>query len=94
MIAAIGGARLIASTSVPTLDRQRGSHRTYTGVVKGEARVVVVACHRESDDITRGTLTAQTPIPPLNASSGHGHRELVALPIVATQVRGMRVLGT
>ena len=40
------------------LARQRGSHRTYKGYVGGEARVVSVACHRESDDIKRGTLSA------------------------------------
>jgi predicted RNA binding protein YcfA (HicA-like mRNA interferase family) len=40
------------------LDRQRGSHRTYKGVVAGKMRVVIVACHRESDDIKSGTLSS------------------------------------
>jgi predicted RNA binding protein YcfA (HicA-like mRNA interferase family) len=40
------------------LARQRGSHRTYKGKVGGEVRVVVVACHRESDDIKPGTLSS------------------------------------
>ena len=39
------------------LARQRGSHRTYKGRVGGETRVVVVACHRESDDIKQRTLS-------------------------------------
>ena len=38
------------------LDRQRGSHRIYKGVVGGKTRIVVVACHRESDDIRPGVL--------------------------------------
>ncbi len=34
------------------LDRQRGtSHRIYKKVVRGKTRMVVVACHREGDDI-------------------------------------------
>ena len=40
------------------LDRQRGSHRTYKGVMAGEIRVVTIACHRESDDIKPGTLSS------------------------------------
>jgi predicted RNA binding protein YcfA (HicA-like mRNA interferase family) len=40
------------------LERQRSSHRTYKGVVTGEVRIVIVACHRESDDIKRGTLSS------------------------------------
>jgi predicted RNA binding protein YcfA (HicA-like mRNA interferase family) len=40
------------------LDRQRGSHRTYQGLVAGKMRVVTVACHRESDDIKPGTLSS------------------------------------
>jgi predicted RNA binding protein YcfA (HicA-like mRNA interferase family) len=32
------------------LARQRGSHRTHRGVVDGKVRIVIVACHRESDD--------------------------------------------
>jgi predicted RNA binding protein YcfA (HicA-like mRNA interferase family) len=40
------------------LYRQRGSHRTYKGEVGGSVRVVVVACHRESDDIKPGTLAS------------------------------------
>lgn len=40
------------------LDRQSGSHRTYKGSVKGKAYVVVVACHRESDDIKPATLSS------------------------------------
>lgn len=38
------------------LDRQRGSHRIYKGVVGGKTRIVVVACHRESDDIRPGVF--------------------------------------
>jgi predicted RNA binding protein YcfA (HicA-like mRNA interferase family) len=38
------------------LDRRRGSHRTYKGRVGGVIRIVLVACHRESDDIKPGTL--------------------------------------
>lgn len=40
------------------LARQRGSHRAYKGQVGGQTRVVVVACHRESDDIKAGTLSS------------------------------------
>jgi predicted RNA binding protein YcfA (HicA-like mRNA interferase family) len=40
------------------LDRQRGSHRTYKGLVAGKMRVVTVACHRESDEVKRGTLSS------------------------------------
>ena len=41
------------------LHRQRGtSHRVYKAVVAGEVRLVVVACHRESDDIKPGTLSS------------------------------------
>jgi predicted RNA binding protein YcfA (HicA-like mRNA interferase family) len=40
------------------LARQRGSHRTYKGQVSGELRVVVIAYHRESDDIRPGTLSS------------------------------------
>jgi predicted RNA binding protein YcfA (HicA-like mRNA interferase family) len=40
------------------LDRQRGSHRTYKGLVDGRVRVAIVACHRESDDIKPGTLSS------------------------------------
>ena len=40
------------------LDRQRGSHRTYKGSVDGRVRVVIVACHRESDDIKPGILSS------------------------------------
>jgi predicted RNA binding protein YcfA (HicA-like mRNA interferase family) len=40
------------------LNRQRGSHRTYEGLVDGRVQVVVVACHRESDDIKPGTLSS------------------------------------
>jgi len=39
------------------LARQRGSHRTYKGFVEGSIRVVV-ACHREGDDIRPGTLSS------------------------------------
>ena len=38
------------------LDRQRGSHRIYKGIVGGKTRIVVVACHRESDDIRPGVF--------------------------------------
>ena len=38
------------------LDRQSGSHRVYKGVVGGKTRIVVVAGHRESDDIRPGVL--------------------------------------
>ena len=40
------------------LDRQRGSHRVYKGRIRGKTRLVVVACHRENDDIKRDTLAA------------------------------------
>jgi predicted RNA binding protein YcfA (HicA-like mRNA interferase family) len=40
------------------LDRQRGSHRTYKGVIRGSIRVVTVACHRESEDVRQGTLSS------------------------------------
>jgi predicted RNA binding protein YcfA (HicA-like mRNA interferase family) len=40
------------------LDRQRGSHRVYKGVIDGQTRVVVVAGHRDSDEIKRGTLSS------------------------------------
>jgi predicted RNA binding protein YcfA (HicA-like mRNA interferase family) len=40
------------------LARQRGSHRIYKGIVAGQARIVVVACHRESDEIRPGTLSS------------------------------------
>jgi predicted RNA binding protein YcfA (HicA-like mRNA interferase family) len=40
------------------LARQRGSHRVYQGVVDGDLRLVVVACHRESDDIKPKTLSS------------------------------------
>ena len=40
------------------LDRQRGSHRTYKGVVEGRVHMVTVACHREGDDIRPGTLAS------------------------------------
>jgi predicted RNA binding protein YcfA (HicA-like mRNA interferase family) len=38
------------------LARQRGSHRTYRGVVNRETKIVVVACTREGDEIKPGTL--------------------------------------
>ncbi|MCH2394626.1 type II toxin-antitoxin system HicA family toxin [Oceanibaculum sp.] len=38
------------------LARQRGSHRTYRGVMNGETKIVVVACTREGDEIKPGTL--------------------------------------
>lgn len=40
------------------LDRQRGSHRVYKGYAGARTRVVVVACHSESDDIETGTLSS------------------------------------
>lgn len=40
------------------LARQRGSHRMFEGVVNGQVRVVVVAYHRESDDIRPGLLAS------------------------------------
>ncbi len=41
------------------LVRQRGtSHRIYKKVVRGKTRMVVVACHREGDDIRTGTLAS------------------------------------
>jgi predicted RNA binding protein YcfA (HicA-like mRNA interferase family) len=40
------------------LARRRGSHRTYKGQVGSQVRVVVVACHSESDDIKPGTLSS------------------------------------
>lgn len=35
-----------------------GSHRVYKGRVEGGTRLVVVACHRESDEIKPGTLSS------------------------------------
>ena len=49
-----------------TLQRTRGSHRTYRGTVDGMTRIVTVACHRESDDIKPKTLASmirQTGLP-------------------------------
>lgn len=40
------------------LDRQRGSHCTYKGVVEGRTQIVTVACHNENDDIKPGTLSS------------------------------------
>jgi predicted RNA binding protein YcfA (HicA-like mRNA interferase family) len=41
------------------LDRQSGSsHRVYKGRIGGKPRLVVVARHRESDDIKPGTLSS------------------------------------
>lgn len=40
------------------LDRQKGSHRIYKGVVAGKVRMVVVSVHRESDDVKPGTLAS------------------------------------
>jgi len=40
------------------LQRQKGSHRTYRGGMDGQVRIVVVACHRESDDIKPGILAS------------------------------------
>ena len=39
-------------------DRQRSSHRIYKGVVDGRTRVVVVAGHRDNEEIKRGTLNS------------------------------------
>lgn len=41
-----------------SLDRKRGSHRVYKGIVGGQTRLVVVAFHRESDEIKPGTLSS------------------------------------
>ncbi len=41
-----------------TLDRQESSHRVYKGMVDGQTRLVVVAYHREGDDIRAGTLSS------------------------------------
>ena len=41
-----------------TLDRQESSHRVYKGMVGGQIRLVVVAYHREGDDIRAGTLSS------------------------------------
>jgi predicted RNA binding protein YcfA (HicA-like mRNA interferase family) len=41
------------------LDRQGGgSHRIYKGRIRGQTRLVVVACHRESDEVAPGTLSS------------------------------------
>jgi predicted RNA binding protein YcfA (HicA-like mRNA interferase family) len=40
------------------LERQRGSHRVYKGVIDGQVRLVVVAGHRDSDDVKPGTLAS------------------------------------
>jgi predicted RNA binding protein YcfA (HicA-like mRNA interferase family) len=36
----------------------RGSHRVYKGRVRGRTRLVIVACHSETDDIKPGTLAS------------------------------------
>lgn len=38
------------------LDRQSGSHRVYKGLISDSTRLVVVPCHRESDDIKPSIL--------------------------------------
>lgn len=40
------------------LDRQKGSHRTYKGVVHGEVKIVVLAWHRGKDEIVPNTLAS------------------------------------
>lgn len=40
------------------LERQESSHRVFKGTVGGLTRIVVVAYHREGDDIKRGTLSS------------------------------------
>ncbi len=41
------------------LSRHDGtSHRQYRAVIKGEVKLVTVACHNEGDDIPVGTLKA------------------------------------
>jgi predicted RNA binding protein YcfA (HicA-like mRNA interferase family) len=41
------------------LDRQSGtSHRVCKGRIGGSTRLVVVACHSESDDIKHGSLSS------------------------------------
>ena len=69
------------------LARQRGSHRTYQGVVDGNARVVIVACHRESDDIIDDPPVgaAEGAVPPLKFSRRHWHGELMPVSVVAAR---------
>jgi len=38
--------------------RQRGSHRTYRGVVNGAVQVVVVSGNKNNDDVAPGTLSS------------------------------------
>ena len=38
------------------LDRQKGSHRTFKGIVKGSTRIVLVSGHNLGADIPKGTL--------------------------------------
>jgi len=40
------------------LERQRGSHRIFKGVVGGRTQIVTVAFHSENDDIKPGTLSS------------------------------------
>ena len=40
------------------LRQRKTSHRVYKGFVAGKTRVVVVSCHRQSDDIRAGTLAS------------------------------------
>lgn len=40
------------------LARQRGSHRTYRGMVNGKTEIVVVSCTREGDEIKKGLLSS------------------------------------
>ena len=40
------------------LDRQRGPHRVYKGIVRGKTRLVVVSHARDSDDIRPGVLSS------------------------------------
>jgi predicted RNA binding protein YcfA (HicA-like mRNA interferase family) len=54
------------------LERQRGSHRVYKGRIGGRTRLVVVAWHRENDDIKPGTLSSMIRQSGLPKRTFHG----------------------
>ena len=69
------------------LDRQRGRHRIYKGIVGGKTRLVAVSHARDSDDIRPGVLNSMIrPVRPqensvqvTSPSGRQGQRELVAM---------------
>ena len=66
------------------LERQRGRHRIYKGIVGGKTRLVVVSHARDSDDIGPGVLSSmirheQKTVRIASPSGRQGQRELVAM---------------